>query len=132
MATDCGTNCKETGLGFNAADALSLWRIRTCYGPIAVLGVCANAYVVWTSTGRRFPVRWQTFRLNLLCSSVINLSLCTFFASILLWPLVLLQTGSDTTLTKQCIRFQLENVQFSGVILVGSGCSVGAGLTAGL
>ncbi|KAI0216403.1 hypothetical protein LSAT2_031617, partial [Lamellibrachia satsuma] len=124
MALGCGINCEERGLDFNAAETLSLWRIRTCYGPIGVLGVCANAYIVWTSTGRRFPVRWETFRLNLLCSSVINLSLCTFFASILLWPLVFLQTGSDTTLTKQCTRFQLENVQFSGMILVASGVFV--------
>ena len=108
MMCDGATTCMESGPGDSDGDT-SFWRVLTWYGLtglLLLLGFCVNAYIVWASIRRRFVVRWETYNMNLICASVVDLSLCTFFASVLLSSLVQMRSGSDATMAEQC--FPLE------------------------
>ena len=106
-------------------DESDVWlsRIQTFSSLMAVLalGFFSNVYVIWTTTRRRFPVRWETFRLILRYSCFIDLSLCAGIAWIVLRPYLLFHTRSDVTLTVQCVRFDVDSAMFSGGMIVGSG-----------
>ena len=124
MTCDGATNCMESGLGdadgetsFRRLLSVLTWYMLT--GLLLLLGVCVNAYIVWASIGRRFVVRWETYNVNLICASVIDLSLCTFFASVLLWSFVLICTGSDAEMAEQCFPLHpVASAPFCGTFLV--------------
>ena len=120
MTCDGANNCMESGLGDADGDT-SFRRLLTWYGLtglLLLLGVCVNAYIVWASIRRRFVVRWETYSVNLICACVIDLSLCTFFASVLLWSLVLICTGSDAEMAEQCFPLHPVSTPFCGTFLV--------------
>ena len=82
-----------------------------------ITGVCANAYLVWSTARRRFQVKWETFRLILRYTSVID--------SVVLLSCVLASyTGSDTTLPVQCKQFGSDDAYNCVCIAVGYGVTV--------
>ena len=92
-------------------------------GILLPIGFFANAYIIWLTTRCRFLIRWETFRLILRYSSVVELSLCVVLASVVLQPWVSFHAGSDVNLTPQCAhidKFLLFAACFvgSGVILI--------------
>ncbi|KAI0217041.1 hypothetical protein LSAT2_031050 [Lamellibrachia satsuma] len=107
----------------DAESDMWLSSIQTFSSLMAVLAVSffSNVYVIWTTTRRRFPVRWETFRLTLRYSSVIDLSLCAAIAWNVLRPYLLFHSKSVVTLTLQCARFDVDSVMFSGGMIVASG-----------
>ena len=59
--------------------AVSLSSVRNfswLVGIVLIVGVSANAYLVWLSARRRLSVRWETFSLILRYSSIVDMSLC--------------------------------------------------------
>ena len=123
------TDLDEKKVTIEGDSGLSLASVRTfswLVGGLLVVGLCANVYLVRVTARRRFPVRWDTFRLILRYSSVVDLSLCAVLASVILWSNVLLHNGSDVTLSLQCTHFDLDNVHYCGGIVVASGVVVAA------
>ena len=94
-------------------------------GVVLMLGVCANVYLVWLSARRRMSVRWETFRLMLRYSSLVDLSLCTVLASFVAWSFVEFHARSDSKLTLECSDFDLNStLVYGAVIIVSSGVVV--------
>ena len=90
-------------------------------GVVLVIGVSANVHLVWLSARRRLSVRWETFRLILRYSSVVDLSLCAFLASFVMWSSVVSYERFDLNMSFQCGDFQLESAPvYGGVIVVSS------------
>ena len=106
-------------------DESDVWlsSIQTFLFLMAVLavGFFSNVYIFWITGRRRFPVRWETFRLIIRYSSVIDLSLCAAIAWIVLRPQFLFHSGSDVTLTLQCARFDVDSAIFVCGMIVASG-----------
>ena len=123
------TDLDEKKVTIEGDSGLSLASVRAfswLVGGLLVVGLCANVYLVRVTARRRFPVRWETFRLILRYSSVVDLSLCTVLASVILWSNVLLHNGSDVILSLQCTHFDLDNVHYCGGIVVASSVVVAA------
>ena len=119
----------EKKVAIEGDSGLSLASIRAfswLVGGLLVVGLCANVYLVRVTARRRFPVRWDTFRLILCYSSVVDLPLCVVLASVILWSNVLLHNGSDVTLSLQCTHLHLDNVHYCGGIVVASSVVVAA------
>ena len=118
------TNLDEKKVTIEGDSGLSLASVRAfswLEGALLVVGLCANVYLVRVTDRRRFPVRWDTFRLILRYSSVVDLSLCAVLASVIMWSNVLFDTGSDVTLSLQCTHFDLDSVHYCGGIVFASG-----------
>ena len=93
--------------------------IQTFSSLVAVLlavGFFSNVYIFWITTRRRFPVRWETFRLILHYSSIIDFSLCAAIVWIVLRPQWLFHAGGDLTLTIQCAQYSLDTALVPGAI----------------
>ena len=96
-------------------------------GVVLSMGVSANAYLVWVSARRRLSVRWETFSLLLRYSIVVDVSLCAFMTSFIVWSSVVAYARTSANVSFQCADFQLENAPiYCGVMIVGSGCIVTA------
>ena len=96
-------------------------------GVVMSMGVFANAYLVWVSARRRLSVRWETFSLLLRYSIVVDMSLCAFMTSFIVWSSVVAYARTGANMSFQCADFQLENAPiYCGVMIVGSGCIVTA------
>ena len=93
-------------------------------GVLLLTGVLANGFVVWLSTRRHFLIRWQTFRLSLRYSKIIDLSLCAALAATIAWPWQMFDTGSDVIVAVDCKHFGLEKVLYTGVFAAASGVVV--------
>ena len=85
-------------------------------GALLLVGILANAYLLRLTGRNRFPLHWETARLSLRYSSVIDLSLCFVLVPVILWPWVNYQT--DVSLTLRCTRFDVDHVSFFGFVLV--------------
>ncbi|KAI0229957.1 hypothetical protein LSAT2_019648 [Lamellibrachia satsuma] len=112
-------NYEERIVNLDVEGDVWLPRIHTFSSLMAVLlgmGVLSNVYIFWITSRHRFPVRWDTIRLFLRYSSVIDVSLCCVLGSVALWPLVVLNIGQAKTLTLQCARCDL-NLVFSGGLM---------------
>ena len=113
----------ESAVNFDDAD---VWFTGLRYfagltGALLLMGILANVYLLRLTSRSRFPVRWETVRLSLRYSSVVDLSLCFAFALVILWPWVNFVTGSDVPLTLRCARFDVKYVLRLVFVLVGSG-----------
>lgn len=93
---------------------------------LLLVGGLANVHLVWLTTRCRFPIRWETFRLIMRYASIVDLSLCAGIASVVLWPYLMIFTGSDVTLSAKCMLYDRESLRFSGAMVVGCGIVVAA------
>ena len=84
---------------------------------IFVTGVCANAYLVWSTTRPRFAVKWETFRLILRYTSAID-------SVVLLSCAVARYTGRDTASYVQCKHFGSGDAYNCVCLAVGYGVTV--------
>ena len=104
--------------------AVSLSSVRNfswLVGIVLIVGVSANAYLVWLSARRRLSVRWETFSLILRYSSVVDMSLCVLLDSFVMWSSVVSYARSDMAMSFQCGDFKLECVAiYCGFIVVSS------------
>ena len=91
---------------------------------LLVVGALANVHLVWLTTRRRFPIRWETFRQIVRYASLVDLSLCAVLACVALWPYVAILTGSDVAVT--CTWYDRDYLRFSGAMVVGCGIIVAA------
>ena len=90
-------------------------------GIVLIVGISANAYLVWLSARRRLSVRWETFSVILRYSSVVDMSFCILLASFVMWSSVVSYARSDMTMPFQCGDFKLENAPiYCGFIVVSS------------
>ena len=108
---------------FDPESELLLSRVRTSSwltAGLLLIGVSANVYLVWVTTRRRFTVRWETLRLILHYSSVVDLSMCAVLASVFMWPYVVIYTGSHV----KCTLHDRESLLSRGAILIASGVVV--------
>ena len=120
-------NYEERVVNLDVEGDVWLPRIQTFSSLMAVLlavGFFSNVYIFWITTRRRFPVRWDTIRLFLRYSSVVDVSLCCVLGSVALWPLVVFHIGQAKTLTLQCARCDLNVVLFGGVLFIACGVLV--------
>ncbi|KAI0239929.1 hypothetical protein LSAT2_009354 [Lamellibrachia satsuma] len=127
MMLDWRNNYEEMISNVSADGEMFLRSIPTfsaLMGILLPIGFFANAYIIWLTTRCRFLIRWETFRLILRYSSVVELSLCAVLASVVLQPWVSFNAGNDVTLTLQCTRFHIDNFLLFGACLVGSGVIV--------
>ncbi|KAI0226816.1 hypothetical protein LSAT2_022688 [Lamellibrachia satsuma] len=104
----------------------NLWTFSWLTAGLLLVGVSGNVYLVWVTTRRRFTVRWETFRLILRYSSVVDLSMCAVLASVVTWLYVVTYTGNDVKLTLKCPLYDRQGLLWSGAILVGNGVVVAA------
>ncbi|KAK2185637.1 hypothetical protein NP493_229g02009 [Ridgeia piscesae] len=88
---------------------------------LLLVGGLANVHLVWLTTRRRFPTRWETFRQIVRYASIVDLSLCAVLASVVLWPYVTILAGSDVAVTPTCTWYDRECLRFSGAMVVGCG-----------
>ena len=98
--------------------------IRTFSSLMTVLlavGFFSNVYLVWVTSRRQFPVRWETFRLFLRYSSIIDLSLCAAIVWIVLRSQLFFHVGDDVTLATECSNYGLGSVYYSSAIVIASG-----------
>ena len=84
---------------------------------IFVTGVCANAYLVWSTARPRCAVKWETFRLILRYTSAID-------SVVLLSCVVARYTGSDTASSVQCKHFGSGDAYTCVCLAVGYGVTV--------
>ena len=93
---------------------------------LLVVGGLANVHLIWLTTRRRFPTRWETFRLIVHYASIVDMSLCVVLAPVVLWPYVAILAGSDVAVTTRCTWYDLRSLQFCGAMVVGCGIVVAA------
>ena len=93
-------------------------------GVLLLTGVLANGFIIWLTTRRHFLIRWQTFRLSLRYSKIIDLSLCAALAATIVWPWQMFDTGCDVIVTVDCKHFGLDKVLYTGVFAAASGVVV--------
>ncbi|KAI0215054.1 hypothetical protein LSAT2_032914 [Lamellibrachia satsuma] len=127
MTSDYRSNGDETSVYIGADGDFWFRGTQTFSGLLGVMllvGVLANAYILWVTAQRRFPIRWETFRLILRYSSVVDLSMCVVLASVVLWPWVLYHTGNDVLVILECSRIDVDCVMLCSGCLVGSGIVV--------
>lgn len=121
-------DCEETEADdLNINDDPATRGIRTFSALVGVLlltSVFANGFIIWLTTRRHFLVRWETFRLTLRYSKIIDLSLCAALAAAILWPWQMCHTGSDVIVTVHCKHFGLEKVFYTGVFIAACGVVV--------
>ena len=122
----CHNDSGKSAVNFDDADVwfTGLRNFAGLTGGLLLVGILANAYLLRLTSRSRFPVRWETFRLSLRYSSVIDLSLCFAFAPVMMWPWVNFLAGGDVPLSLRCARFDVKNVSRLGFVLVGSGVVV--------
>ena len=124
MAT--GNHSDESIINLYGVDKISsgLRNFAGLTGVLLLVGILANAYLLRLTDRSRFPVQWETARLSLRYTSVLDLSLCFVLVPVILWPWVNCQTGSYVHLTFRCAYCDAERLLFLGFILVGSGVDV--------
>lgn len=83
------------------------WQFSFTVSLLAV-GFFSNVYIIWMTTRHRFPVHWETFRLILRYSSIVDLSLCAAIAWFGLLPHKLYHVGGEVTLKIQCGRYGVD------------------------
>ena len=86
-----------------------------------LVAVCANVYLLRATSQRRFPVHWDTFRVVLRHSSVVDLSLCVAVAVVVIWSWLV---HNDDTLTVSCTCYTLDQVLLAGAVVVAGGIVV--------
>ena len=83
-----------------------------------LVAVFANVYLLRATSQRRFPVHWDTFRVVLRHSSVVDLSLCVAVAVVVIWSSLVL---NNDTLTVSCACYTLDQVLLAGAVVVAGG-----------
>lgn len=130
MATFCWTECDKKNVTLvedNGRSFAGMWTFSWLMGALLILGVCSNVYIVWITNQGRFPVRWDTFRLILRYTSIVDLSLCVVLALVMLQSSVPFLTGNGLeSFEMQCTRFDLDSLLNCGGIAVASGVVVAA------
>ena len=104
------SNCDEQTINTDTESMMFMSSIQTFSSLMAVLlavGFFSNVYIFWITTCRRFPVCWETFRLILRYSSIVDFSLCAAIVWIVLRSLCLFHAGGDLTLTIQCAQYSI-------------------------
>ncbi|KAI0217035.1 hypothetical protein LSAT2_031044 [Lamellibrachia satsuma] len=120
-------NYEERIVNLDVEGDVWLPRIHTFSSLMAVLlglGFFSNVYIFWITTRRRFPVRWDTIRLFLRYSSVVDVSLCFVLGSVALWPLMVFHTGQATTVTLHCARYDFNLLLLGCVLFIACGVLV--------
>ena len=128
MTPICRTNCEESNDYFtNDSDeswSRGVWTVTGLASVLLLVGVLSNAYTLWVTATRRYAVRWETSRLTMRYSSVIDMSMCIILVSVVLWPWLLFQTGHDIDVTLRCTRVDLGKGFLGGLFLIASGTVV--------
>ena len=132
MVVECYPNCagmEADDPNINDDEAVRGIRVFSALvGVLLLTGVLANGFIIWLTTRRHFLIRWQTFRLSLRYSKIIDLSLCAALAATLLWPRQMFDTGCDVIVidiaTVDCKHFGLDKVLYTGVFAAASGVVV--------
>ena len=124
MAT--GSHSDESIVNLSSIDMCTsgLRKFAGLTGALLLVGILANAYLLRLTGRSRFPVHWETARLSLRYTSVLDLSLCFILVPVNLWPWVNCLTGSNVSLTLRCAHFDVERLLFFGFVFVGSGVVV--------
>ena len=127
-STDGGVSGATTKIAYLELSLSGVRNFSSLMGIVLALGVCANVYLVWLSARRRLSVRWETFRLILRYSSLVDFSLCAVLASFVSWSFVVFhRTRGVSKLALQCSDFNLNSMLvYAGVITVSSGVVVAA------
>ena len=128
MTPICHTNYDESTDYFTTDSDGSwcrgVWTVTGLASVLLLVGVLSNAYTLWVTTSRRYAVRWETSRLTMRYSSVIDMSMCVVLVAIVLWPWLLFQTGYDIDVTLRCARVDLGKGFLGGLFLIASGTVV--------
>ena len=120
----CLNDCGDPAVNFEDADVWfsGLRNFAGLTGALLLVGILANAYLLRLTSRSRFPVHWETARLSLRYSSVIDLSLCIVFVPVIVWSWV--NTGCDVDITLRCELFDVVQVSRLGFVPVGCGVVV--------
>ncbi|KAK2172076.1 hypothetical protein NP493_994g00017 [Ridgeia piscesae] len=123
MAAACCHNCeKMTKTTAEGDEWLANTRTFSWLMAIQLLvAVCANVYLLRVTSQRRFSVHWDTFRVVLRHSSVVDLSLCVAVAGVVIWSSLVL---NNDTLTVSCACYTLDQVLLAGAVVVAGGIVV--------
>ena len=127
-STDGGVSGATTKIADFELALSGVRNFSSLMGIVLALGVCANVYLVWLSARRRLSVRWETFRLILRYSSLVDFSMCAVLASFVAWSFVVFHhTRGASKLALRCRAFNLNSMLvYAGVITVSSGIVVAA------
>ena len=87
-----------------------------------LVAVCANVYLLRATSQRRFPVHWDTFRVFLRHSSVVDLSMCVAVAVVVFWSSLVVV--NDNTLTVVCDCYSLDQMLLASAVVVAGGVVV--------
>ena len=87
-------------------------------GSLLLVGILANAYLLRLTARNRFPLHWETARLSVRYSSVLDLSLCVVVVPVILWAWANFQTRTDVSLTLRCTRLDVNHLSYLGFVLV--------------
>ena len=123
MAANCCHNCEKM-TKTTAEDDVWLVNTRAFSWLMAtqlLVAVCANVYLLRATSQRRFPVHWDTFRVVMRHSSVVDLSLCVAVAVAVIWSSLV---HNDDTLTVSCTCYTLDQVLLAGAVVVAGGIVV--------
>ena len=122
----CHNDSGEPAVNFEDADVWlgGLRNFAGLTGALLLVGILANVYLLRLTEWSRFPVHWETGRLSLRYSSVIDVSLCFVFVPIMLCSWVNFHSGSDVSITLRCELFDVVQVSRLGFVPVGCGVVV--------
>ena len=124
----CWITCENENASRAEESALpfaGFWTFTWLMCTLLILGLCANVYLISMTNRRRFSVRWDTFRLILRYTSVVDISLCIILASVVLRSTFLSFTEIRLDpLSVQCSSIDLDRLLYAGGIVVASGVVV--------
>ncbi|KAK2160383.1 hypothetical protein NP493_1651g00018 [Ridgeia piscesae] len=93
------------------------WMFSWLVATQLLVAVCANVCLLRATSQRRFPVHWDTFRVVLRLSGVVDLSLSVAVAVVVIWSSLVV---NDDTLTVLCTCYTLDQMLLaSGLVIVG-------------
>ncbi|KAK2192599.1 hypothetical protein NP493_26g05041 [Ridgeia piscesae] len=98
------------------------WMFSCLVATQLLVAVCANVYLLRATSQRRFPVHWDTFRVVLRHSSVVDLSLCVAVAVVVFWSS--LMVVNDNVLTVLCDCYSLDQMLLANAVVVAGGVVV--------
>ena len=116
----CYNDSGDSIVNFDNADVWfsGLRNFAGLTGSLLLVGILANAYLLRLTGRSRFPLHWETARLSLRYSSVLDLSFCFVLVPVILWPWVNFQTRTAVSLTLRCTQFDVVHVSYFGFVLV--------------